>query len=437
MLALSRIGFLSFLVPLALIACGGRSGPSATQPPPPSPPAVISSEPAASAVPAAAPREQADGQRILARDRHLADDIGLRDAGSSREQEAIDYAAGELRSYGYDVSIQSFSISTEASREAALAVQSPAARKIDAIPLGQSASGEVRGQVAFGGLGSPGELAGVAGKIALIERGDLTFQQKVLNAQEAGAKAAIIFNNAPGNFLGSLSARVAIPVVAVSQESGRSLSADLKAGPEELALNVAAPGTATSHNVIAKPPGHDCETVSGGHIDSIVGPGANDNASGASTVLEIASVIASNGEMAANCFVLFGAEEPGLLGSKAFVQSLDGVGRARLRAMVNYDMVGVGGDGWLLIGNSELQQRGVSLAGSLGIENVKPGSLPSNTGSDHATFIAAGIPALMVYRTTDNLLHTPQDLTARVRPELLEQAGRFGVALLESLNAGG
>jgi hypothetical protein len=36
----------------------------------------------------------------------------------------------------------------------------------------------------------------------------------------------------------------------------------------------------------------------------------------------------------------------------------------------------------------------------------------------------------------DNLLHTPQDVAGRVRPELLEQAARIGVALIESLNRG-
>ena len=59
-----------------------------------------------------------------------------------------------------------------------------------------------------------------------------------------------------------------------------------------------------------------------------------------------------------------------------------------------------------------------------------------NASSDYASFQAAGIPAFMLYRTTDNLLHTPQDVIDRVRPELLEQAAKLGVGMLESVNSG-
>jgi Zn-dependent M28 family amino/carboxypeptidase len=115
------------------------------------------------------------------------------------------------------------------------------------------------------------------------------------------------------------------------------------------------------------------------------------------------------------------------------VASLEEDERARLKAVLNFDMVGVGDENWLLVGSSELTQRAAVLAQSLGME-VQAGNLPSNTSSDHASFIAAGIPALMLHRRDDNLLHTPQDTVDRVRPELLEEAARLGVSMLESLN---
>ena len=71
-----------------------------------------------------------------------------------------------------------------------------------------------------------------------------------------------------------------------------------------------------------------------------------------------------------------------------------------------------------------------ALASSLGIDTV-----PSNlvgTNSDHASFLAANIPALMFHRWQDPLLHTPQDVSSRVHPELLEQAARMGLALLDA-----
>ncbi|MFP7297144.1 S8 family serine peptidase [Neobacillus niacini] len=48
------------------------------------------------------------------------------------------------------------------------------------------------------GLGKPEELTNVSGKIALIERGELTFDVKIQNAKNAGAVGVIIFNNVEG-----------------------------------------------------------------------------------------------------------------------------------------------------------------------------------------------------------------------------------------------
>ena len=61
----------------------------------------------------------------------------------------------------------------------------------------------------------------VNGNIALIERGTITFAQKVTNAQDAGALAAIIYNNVDGDFLGTLGEnRDWIPTLSMSNENG-------------------------------------------------------------------------------------------------------------------------------------------------------------------------------------------------------------------------
>ena len=60
-----------------------------------------------------------------------------------------------------------------------------------------------------GGLGSAADLAGVeaAGAVLLLDRGVITFAEKALNAEAAGAVAVIIVNNRPGSFRGSLGRR--------------------------------------------------------------------------------------------------------------------------------------------------------------------------------------------------------------------------------------
>lgn len=48
------------------------------------------------------------------------------------------------------------------------------------------------------GLGKPEEFVDVIGKIALIQRGDITFVEKIQNAQDNGAIGVIVYNNASG-----------------------------------------------------------------------------------------------------------------------------------------------------------------------------------------------------------------------------------------------
>lgn len=65
---------------------------------------------------------------------------------------------------------------------------------------------------------------GTADNIALIERGDTPFTAKAANAEAAGASAAVIYNNEPGNFAGTLIVvEPSIPVAAMSQEDGHRL----------------------------------------------------------------------------------------------------------------------------------------------------------------------------------------------------------------------
>ena len=65
-----------------------------------------------------------------------------------------------------------------------------------------------------------------AGKVVLCERGDIDFAAKVVNAQNGGAVAAIVYNNASGGFGGTLgTVSTSIPSVSMSQEDGLQLRA--------------------------------------------------------------------------------------------------------------------------------------------------------------------------------------------------------------------
>jgi lactocepin len=76
----------------------------------------------------------------------------------------------------------------------------------------------------FCGFGSQEEFEAVdcEGKIALISRGNLTFQEKMENAYAAGAIACIIFNNTKGELYMSIDPYL-IPTVSITQDNGTAM----------------------------------------------------------------------------------------------------------------------------------------------------------------------------------------------------------------------
>jgi hypothetical protein len=70
-----------------------------------------------------------------------------------------------------------------------------------------------------------------AGAIALVDRGTCTFVQKAQNAQEAGAVAMVVVNNAPGPpvQMGGTDPTIVIPSVMVSLDDGNTIKAGLPA----------------------------------------------------------------------------------------------------------------------------------------------------------------------------------------------------------------
>ena len=89
-----------------------------------------------------------------------------------------------------------------------------------------SALGTVSGALVDGGLCTA--TGAWAGQVVLCQRGDISFYDKVMNVQNSGGAAAIVYNNEPGNFLGTLGdgASSSIIGVSLSQEDGQYLVAN-------------------------------------------------------------------------------------------------------------------------------------------------------------------------------------------------------------------
>ena len=235
---------------------------------------------------------------------------------------------------GYQTELQPFSFET-LSREDSFFTLDPAPPGLagdGGTPinlLSRTGAGEASGILTPVGLAMSGDIPaeGLEGQIALIERGAISFRQKVDRAAEAGALAAVIYNSEPGNFRGTLGRRSSgsssIPVVSISGEDGTILLEALSQGEITATVSVVRKEL-FSRNVVAEKPGPgDAIVVLGGHYDSVPNvAGANDNASGTAVLLSIARSLADRELPFTVRFVPFGSEELGLLGSQAYLDSL-------------------------------------------------------------------------------------------------------------------
>jgi len=187
--------------------------------------------------------------------------------------------------------------------------------------------------------------------------------------------------------------------------------------------------------------------IIGGHYDSISertsdsAPGAEDNATGAAGVIELARVFANFPKTATLIFIAFSGEEQGLVGSKAYVRGLDTQTRSRVKAVLNMDMIGYSKDDSedvLLESSSHFKPLvdHFSAAARL-VEGLRFYISFNPYGSDHMPFIDSGIPAILTidndwgdypsyHRTTDTIDKVSRDMGAAV---LKMNAGALGSML--------
>ncbi|QQQ73503.1 M28 family peptidase [Saccharothrix sp. 6-C] len=155
---------------------------------------------------------------------------------------------------------------------------------------------------------------------------------------------------------------------------------------------------ATGYNLIADWPGGNPDDVLmlGGHLDSVsAGPGINDNGTGSAGLLEVALTVAREGLAPTKHlrFGWWGAEELGLVGSTYYVNNLPTAERSRIKAYLNFDMIGSPNPGYFVYSASGQPTGSLLLQQTLQAAFSVPTELTSVGGrSDHAAFARAGIP---------------------------------------------
>jgi hypothetical protein len=166
--------------------------------------------------------------------------------------------------------------------------------------------------------------------------------------------------------------------------------------------------------------------------------GADDNASGTATVLELARRLAGRSEPLPRriVFMLFSAEERGLLGSRYYVENplipLD-----KTVAMLNFDMVGrLEADRKLTIYGGPSAPGFEELAHSIAAsQDILPTVVKSGPemrffeASDHASFYKKGIPVLFAFTGTHDDYHRPSDDSDKIDYDGMAKIANMGELL--------
>jgi aminopeptidase YwaD len=366
--------------------------------------------------------------------RELVEGLGPRESTTVEEQEAAEYLASQFADLGYSVEMQPFSVEKLSPEQSGLTLHpdNPGTEKIEVLPLSGSSFGEASGALVSVGLGRMDDIPaeGLEGRIALIERGEITFQRKARDARDAGAVGVVIYNNEGGNFRGDLGYSADIPVVSISGSDGQRLRE--LASAEGIDATISLQMTESpSRNVVAEKTGTAQRVVViGAHYDTVPNvPGANDNASGTAVILTIAQALSQRTLPFTVRFIAFGSEELGLLGSRAYVDSLSDEELGQLVAMLNFDALG-SGTSLGVSGDPDLTDIVVEQGRQQGIDvEVSPG-LPGSS-SDHASFASVGIPVIMFFSNDSSRIHTPQDTLEFINPDLPGKSATLGLDLLD------
>ena len=288
---------------------------------------------------------------------------GNRLAGTRGYDESAAYVVRRLREAGYRPRLRSFTFGlSRETRPPELARVAPGnetyRRGRDFVTLQYSGSGTLTAPVVAVAFAS-----GSSGcrrsdfpvfrdrPIVLVRRGACFLLEKARNAAAAGAGAVLIANSGGPGRTAPISGTlvrpgIPVPVLGVSYPLGTGIAQSGRAGTVRLRVSVAVrTGRARAANVVAELPGRSSRRVVllGAHLDSVAhGPGINDNGSGSALVLELARQARRLRVRPALGlrFAWWGAEELGLHGSSAYVVGLSRAERARIAAVLNFDMVG-------------------------------------------------------------------------------------------------
>lgn len=363
----------------------------------------------------------------------------------------------------------------------------------DFLPLSYSTNKEVDAKIAFAGYGfnvsgwNDYEDIDIKDKWALILRGEPNIENssipfamysslrtKATTAKDLGAIGVLFVSgekfNKSDNFieLGDAEGDIGIPVIQIKRTianeilSGtnytiRSLESEINNLKKTIAFNLDRNLKSNTELLIEEKETYNiaaelkCNNknakyiVIGAHYDHLgfggigsgsrdpnnhaIHYGADDNASGVSSVIEIAEKLMSQKDSLKTNFIFaaFGAEEMGLLGSKYFVNNLP-IPDSLIEAMINLDMLGrMKTDKSLQVNGIGTSEEGETILNDINKKHkLRLGFSYEGYGpSDHSSFYVKDIPVFFFSTGAHMDYHTPGDSLGSINFNGLKLASEY------------
>lgn len=385
----------------------------------------------------------------------LTVDIGVRLAGSSSEEETVEYLGDQFAGFGAEVQVERFPVRQRLVEEERLEIQLGGSWRSFPCSLFSNTPGtggqQVEAPLCF--FESPAEylrddLSLLRGK-AVVHLGCHIESRESYRRLVEAWPAFLLFVDirypgqvplADGMFPAYTESIGALPTANVAymdawqwkKEGATAARLCVKGGMKE----------STSQNVIATLPGTDGSAgvlIAGAHHDTQAGsPGADDNGTGVAALLEIARLAGGRGPFKRSIrLISFGAEEQLSVGSASYVRQhrKDLVENALF--MLNFDSFG-SPMGW-----TELTANGPREMVDYLLRFYREKSFYMKPDSqvmpyaDHFPFVAAGIPGVFITRNNCTagrfFHHRPDDDIYHVSPSLLADWTCVSALLLEEL----
>jgi Zn-dependent M28 family amino/carboxypeptidase len=346
---------------------------------------------------------------------------GSRAEGTPGYDASVDYVVQILRDKGFDVQTPEFErLSGSEGGSPTLTVAGrdfhvDQASLLVTTPPGGLSARTLRPQKASGCTAADYGSVSVKRAIAVVDDKGCSIVDKHNTAAAKGAVGLLVVS-APGTsgspaglFMTGYYQQLKLPAAVIEDDADAALRRTN--APVRLVLDNK-PIMTKGRSVLVQTKTGDARNVVlvGAHLDSVpASAGINDNGTGVAAVLETATALGSQPQIAnAVRFAFWGAEENGVEGSTKYVRGLNRDQLADIALYLNFDMIGSPNAGYFTYDgdqsaqpNPEVPSRDVpagsegierTLAGYLNLAGVRPADMPLAKTTDYYPFLTAGIP---------------------------------------------